>query len=442
MIEFANAQPQKRLFLELLTRDITLEDAVLDLIDNSINSVLAAGGIRLSEIFDEVISGSYDLGRFKDYLIDITYADGEFALTDNCGGISYSAAKDHVFQFGRASTSGNGDTLSVYGIGLKRALFKLGDKISVVSHFDKSFAVAFLASAWARNPEWCLPMRVLPAGRVRQGTTCIRVKSLSDDTAQRLNDADFSKSLRRRIKETYCFFIGRFCRIRLNGAPVEGDLFDIGSEESLTPSVQKSSDGDVNVIVRADIAPKDRWVTAEAGWYIFCNGRAVVFADRTRLTGWERGLPQFVSKFRGFRGIVFFFSEKPELLPWTTTKTDINEESVVFQRALNMMYTAARPVLRFLSSLYSDDEVEAQPAKAAAEAVRSKPLTQVMSLVPSHFVPPARRAPTTVSVQFKVQVSDINRVKQHLRNPGLSARRIAEIAFKYYLENEVGRPSR
>jgi hypothetical protein len=214
----------------------------------------------------------------------------------------------------------------------------------------------------------------------------------------------------------------------------------VGSEDTLQPAVQRVEESGITAIVIAGLAPRrdDRWIAAEAGWYIFCNGRAVIFADRTRLTGWEKGLPQFVSKFRGFRGIVFFFAKNPELLPWTTTKTDINEESVVFQRTLNVMYATARPVLTFLNTLYSADEIDSVPAKAAAEAVISAPLTRVVSLQASAFHAPARRVPTNVTVQFTVKISDVDRIRQHLKNPGLSARKIAETAFRYYLENEVG----
>ena len=35
----AKATPSKKLFLEMFTRDIFLEDAILDLIDNSIDSI-------------------------------------------------------------------------------------------------------------------------------------------------------------------------------------------------------------------------------------------------------------------------------------------------------------------------------------------------------------------------------------------------------------------
>jgi len=285
MVETASAEPQKRLFLELLTRDITLEDAVLDLIDNSLNSVIAAGGIKLERDFDAVIADEYDLKRFSAFEINIQYDEREFSLTDNCGGITYQAAKEHVFEFGKSDAPADSDTLSVYGIGLKRALFKLGNKVSVSSYNDVPFVVAFLASAWSRKHDWTVPLRTLRAGHIAAGSTCIRVSQLFDDMRQRMKSSDFDTSLRRRIKETYCFFINRFCRISVNGVPVEGEPISVGSEEGLNPAVQKIEERGITAIVMAGLAPRreDRWIAAEAGWYIFCNGRAVVFADRSRV---------------------------------------------------------------------------------------------------------------------------------------------------------------
>ena len=109
------------------------------------------------------------------------------------------------------------------------------------------------------------------------------------------------------------------------------------------------------------------------GWYVSCNGRGIVLADKTARTGWGTSfLPHFVSKYRGFVGLVLFLAEDPERLPWTTTKTDINQESPIYQRALSRMATTAKPVLAFLDSLYASSEVEAEQARSAAAALGSR----------------------------------------------------------------------
>jgi hypothetical protein len=42
----ADARPEKRLFISLITRDISLIDACLDLTDNSINAALEPRGAK------------------------------------------------------------------------------------------------------------------------------------------------------------------------------------------------------------------------------------------------------------------------------------------------------------------------------------------------------------------------------------------------------------
>jgi len=45
----ANASPEKHLFLEMFIRDLSLEDSILDLIDNSIDSLIKQRNINVSE---------------------------------------------------------------------------------------------------------------------------------------------------------------------------------------------------------------------------------------------------------------------------------------------------------------------------------------------------------------------------------------------------------
>jgi len=101
------------------------------------------------------------------------------------------------------------------------------------------------------------------------------------------------------------------------------------------------------------------------------------------------------------------------------------------------MYATARPVLTFLSSLYGADEVDSGPAKAAAQSIGSATLTRVVSLETSTFQVPVRKTPTTLTIQFTAKIADVDRVRQYLKNPSLSARKIGELAFRYYLENAV-----
>ena len=122
----ADASPEKRLFVSLLTRDIPLVAAFLDLIDNSINASLEPFANRLATangyvevLQDDAIQPSTNIA------VKTTTECVEVA--DDAPGISLITARDHVFKFGRSEEEENeADRLSVYGLGLKRAVFKLG----------------------------------------------------------------------------------------------------------------------------------------------------------------------------------------------------------------------------------------------------------------------------------------------------------------------------
>ena len=52
----ANAFPRKSFFVQMFTKDISLEDCVLDLIDNSIDGLVISRELRLSEITNAIWS--------------------------------------------------------------------------------------------------------------------------------------------------------------------------------------------------------------------------------------------------------------------------------------------------------------------------------------------------------------------------------------------------
>lgn len=445
MTESASARPSKRLFISLITRDITLEDAILDLIDNSINSLIIDSGVALLKLFDEIVGGEFQFEQAKrKYEINIKISSECVEVIDNCGGIKIEHGKNSVFRLGRPAYSKSKDTLSVYGIGLKRALFKIGNQVSITSNFgDGGFLVGFNVKEWGEKKlsngedDWTLPFEEKPKPTPISYQTNINIHDLNTDIKERMKHPNFLDSLERRIRETYSFFTGNLCKISLNGKQIEHQPLTFGTAQGLRRSAEKFTEYGCGVHIFAGLAPREDWRYDQAGWYIFCNGRAVLFADKSKLTGWSNGGPGYVSKYRGFKGLVFFFSENPEKLPWTTTKTDINEEAMIFQRAFSRMLSAARPVFTFLNSIYDTDETEAAQARSASEAISSSTFTHIVGAPKSTFSAPKGTKPSTVTAQFPMKIDDLELVRQFLRRPSLSAREAAQIAFKHYLKHEV-----
>ena len=195
----------------------------------------------------------------------------------------------------------------------------------------------------------------------------------------------------------------------------------------------------VEIVVALRPRAGDEWVIGAAGWYVVCNGRVVVVADQTDLTGWGVAGPQFASKYRGFVGVAFFFSDKPSTLPWTTTKRGLNRESKVFQLARNEMAAAARPVLSFLNDMYPSDAPSEVVERDLADGVRSTALHELAAGGTGAFkvtgVSKRGRVPT-VSVQFRARRSDVERAKKCLAKPGWGAGKVGAYALKYLLDQE------
>jgi Histidine kinase-, DNA gyrase B-, and HSP90-like ATPase len=330
----ADASPEKRLFISLLTRDISLVDAVLDLIDNSINSAIIVSREHLSKPGDYISLLRKKLNTDIP-TVAIIVKENQFSITDSCGGISLEHAENEVFRFGREALEGGDDTkdrLSVYGIGLKRAIFKMGNNVQMTSAHPKAgFHMELNVAEWERIPQekWSIPITPYHGKLDGNYGTAIRIAELYPDIRRRIGDGTFESDLIRRIGRSYSYFLQRIVEVSVNGNTVEPLDIEFGEN---TASQAFELNGVSCAVIAGISIPKGKFHTAEvAGWYIFCNGRAVAFADKTVLTGWGTFLPNFQPKHRPFIGLVFFTSDQPERLPWTTTKSSINQESAVWQ---------------------------------------------------------------------------------------------------------------
>ena len=113
--DLAEASPTKQFFVSMLTRDISLADAILDLVDNCLD-----GALRLAN-GDEV--------DYAQHFVKIELAADHFSIEDNCGGIPRDVAKNYAFKMGREpddQRDAKSETIGMYGVGMKRAIFKMG----------------------------------------------------------------------------------------------------------------------------------------------------------------------------------------------------------------------------------------------------------------------------------------------------------------------------
>jgi len=251
-----------------------------------------------------------------------------------------------------------------------------------------------------------------------------------------LSDGVFQKQLREKIAQVYTIFIGRVVTVSVNGEPVHGLAFGVGENFN---SEKFEVDG-VTCTVTAGIAanPGGKFRESGSGWFVFCNGRNVIFADRTALTGWyNNGLPIPQPKHRPFVGIVFFVATDPEDLPWTTTKAGITTESMVWQTARRQMVAVARPIISYLDRRYTLEGTQLDPEQLQEASGSTVSVLAAAASERKTFSAPVMKKQAKKTIQYQAKLEDVERIERYLRRPGMGGSAVGRYTFNFFLENEV-----
>ena len=345
-----DASPVKSFFVHMLTRDITLEDAVLDLLDNCVDGILRSK------------TGGKSNTPYDGFRAEIEFDKDSFMISDNCGGIPW-ALHEYAFRMGRAKERALDAPggVGVYGIGMKRAMFKMGaDCLVSTQSGENRYEVEFKPEWIADEGQWQVPVHASQKSRKQDGTE-ILVGELYPPIAKRFNeDAElFHSSLDRMVATHYAFIIDKGFEVKINGNVVKPRptrlVFNKKALGRRTPSIQpfifKTRTDGVDVFLAvgftrpipsldevASEQEEKRYSSLEAGWTVLCNDRAVLYCDRTELTGWgEAGIPRYHTQFIAISGVVEFRSDDPSKLPTITTKRGIDASSPLYLQVKNKM---------------------------------------------------------------------------------------------------------
>jgi hypothetical protein len=237
--------------------------------------------------------------------------------------------------------------------------------------------------------------------------------------------------------------LSRGLAIWVNGNPVIAAPLTICSSAQIKPVFEKlpslNGKGRTPLRVRlyCGVASASKRSPRDAGWYVFCNGRLVLDANQTDLTGWGMGIPRFHPQFTAFRGYVFFDSDDPARLPWNTMKTSVDPETDEYAATRQVMIGAMRPVIDFLNRLADEAKTtDSGPLRSAWEAAPEIALTKVkrndIFVAPRTKVAP--KTPTTSSIQYEKPIAQIELAKRLLKVR--SNKRVGERTFDYFLRAE------
>lgn len=427
----AKADPSKLFFTETLTRDIALSDCILDLVDNSIHSLISKLNLDVSQ---HLFSGTK--ARPVRARIDIDCGASAFHMKDNCGGISVSDAEEAVFLFGNPVRQKQQTGLGVYGIGMKRAFFKIGGQIIFESHTTREeFRIDIDVAKWVAKKSWDFLFTYARSKKSKVGGTEIKISSLHRPVSDQFVSKAFKSILDDKVSTAFALFLKAGLSIRINGSIARADFPAFAISRNLQPVTHMLKKDGVDILIMAGVSPKaDR---TPRGWYVFCNGRMVLKADKTEKTGWDsESHPGFHVKYNHFLGYVYFRSKDVWKLPWTTTKEGVDLESPIYQTALAEMRLLSRPVLDYLNALYQEVKEQSEPEHALLTEARAVAPQKIASRRNARFVANVRRqsGDAPVSIQYKRPKRKLDQIRKGINDPNMSASRIGEYTFDWFYE--------
>ncbi|WP_433619277.1 ATP-binding protein [Paenibacillus cellulositrophicus] len=427
------ASPTKELFIDMITKDISLEMAIAELVDNSIDGALTSIKRKKAE-------------HLNSFIIKIIVNEDEFSIVDNCGGFDVDAAKEYAFRFGRPSDiKPKENSVGRFGVGMKRSIFKIGEEILVHSKTEDSlFDIKIDVNDWKKDPDdWTFSFQNYNIETHRpfnETVTSITIHKLYPGVQDKFTDPQFITELINVLTSRNEMFINNGLSLDVNGIQIVAQPQKLLFSERIKPAYLEKEINSVQVKVVAGVT--ENGYPSKAGWYIYCNDRLIVDSDRTTITGWGDGAPKFHPTFARFRGYLYFYSNDPTLLPWNTTKTNVDLENMIFNSVREDLIRVMKPILDFLkrqtsenTSIFNNLFLECKSISASQikhnqvvvsgdgfKEVFQYPLKEIQ--VDSKFK----------TISYTVPISDFEKVSESIGYT--TAKDIGEKTFYYYLDME------
>ena len=453
----ADAKPIKAFFAGMLSKDVTLPAAIFDLLDNSLDGARRMRGQK----------------RLTGLWVKITARPKGFVIEDNCGGISINVAEHYAFRFGRTDAASKvldfSHSTGQFGVGMKRAFFKLGTGFKVDSRSsDGHFRMNEDVSDWFTPTDsamdtWGFGIEVVsetPIPTKDRGTKLV-VAPLHDTVADDFGYAEFLGELQSELAERYVVPLEEGLEIHFNGHPVRPKAPKIIVSPKLAPTVRiigmdaegnDVEEGESPVVSLRILCGVAKIEAPAAGWSVALNSRMVLLADKTPVVGWDTQngtrVPAFHNQYGKLRGLALLDADETRALPWNTTKSKLDVDQAVYRRARREMVLAMEPVVRFLNRV----KVERDNARKLDLDPDSQPLNRLFEKpkrasaikhllrgdchefhLPAQPKPP-RTAKTTTSVQYEVDRIKMNRAKRAL-DVGSNAQ-VGEETFDFWWRSQ------
>jgi hypothetical protein len=436
MPEKADARPTKEFFVNMITKDIQLDACILDLLDNCLDGANSSIANRANEPGE----------KYEEYWAEITISEDEFKIRDNCGGISIEEAKNYAFRFGRRpdAPAEAAYSIGLYGIGMKRAIFKMGRTIDIQSSTaNEAFKVPINVGAWLGAPDWDFDLE--PKDPMEAAGTTIQINDLYDEIKEEFGDQVFINKLRSSIARDYSIFLQNGFTVKVNGENVTPYEFKLRSSDQFVPVRREYDDDSIHIEITAgmaglpadDVSPESLATALDEvdyyGWFVLCNDRVVIAADKSSDTVWgDEHFPGWHPQYNGFIGFVSFRSQRAELLPWTTTKRQIDLDDPAYRRAVIVMKEVTRQYIDYTNqrkaNLDQAKQLERQTTPIPVMTIERRSTMGLPRLTPMLDV---------ATINYQKPRRDVRKVAEALGNASMTNRQVGIDTFNYYYKTHV-----
>ncbi len=456
--EIVLASPVKSFFVSMLTRDILLEDAILDLLDNCVDGILRK------------TSGKNGARPYKGYYAEIKFDKDTFEIHDNCGGIPWNLS-GYAFRMGRANDRQDtvAGSVGTYGIGMKRAIFKIGKSCVITTQSSKDNYEVEITPKWVDDQdEWDIPVYRPARTPMKVDGTSIMIGDLYEVVSDRFSKdtGSFAADFIKMVESHYAIIIEKGFVVKVNGQEVQPKdakiIFDDSDENGIRPYMFKGQDNGVDIFITVGftrpILSEDealeahdtlKYSTERAGWTVVCNDRVVLYCNKSEMTGWGvSGIPQYHTQFIAISGLVEFNSKEPSKLPTTTTKRGIDASSPLYIKAKDRMHEGIQHFIRYTNIWKKDVETsKVQMRKGKRVSIgRLKELSDKLpvketrtGLIGSRYMPslprPEELATYKRRISFTKEFEEIQTVSSHLfDSPDVSPNEVGSKCFDLILQ--------
>ena len=348
---------------------------------------------------------------------------------------------------------------------MKRAIFKIGKQCLISTrNQDDCYEVEITPKWILEEPDnWNLPVYESSQPDKEEGTTIV-IDELNEGIATRFGDEkeDFTRELTNMVKTHYAFILDKGFEVKINDKRVEPKPTKLVFNEKIKPYIYQTESDGVKVFLsvgftrpipsQADINEEQeerRYSSMDAGWTIICNDRAVLYCDRSELTGWgEASVPRYHTQFIAIAGIVEFQCNDAAKLPTTTTKRGIDASSSLYLQVKNKMREGVKLFTAYTNHWKNDaDESKRQIAlgnpytldeiKKEVETLKMNPVKS--GLKGEQFkrkLPRTKpKEPTKKQIAYRKDSDDIQTVQRYLfGDQGVSPSKVGEECFDQMLK--------